>query len=238
MINRIKVRLFQVIFFCCFLSGLMAQNQELKEGDSLFFDQKYTEAYERYEVLLDNNQASASMLLKMAFIQDGLGNYSQALYLLDKYYAISADRMAVGKIEEIAESNDLSGYSYDDIDYFYALLARYQLHIMALLAAVVILLLVYISRKTKNNERPFAAGIIQLMVVSLLLVVVNARPSVNAIIASDNSLLRSGPSAGAEPIEMLSKGHKVRVVDQDEIWTQIVWDGEEVYIRNNKLKII
>ncbi len=238
MIDRIKVRLFLGIFFSCFFSALLAQNGNLIAGDSLFNQQKYTEAYDEYEMLFKNEQASSAMLLRMAFIQDGLGNYTEALFFMDKYYQQSADRLAIGKIEELAETNDLDGYRYDDIDYFLALLSKFRLHLTFLLTAISILLLVYIIKKNKEEERPLAAGIIPLAVLGCLFAVMNIDTSERAIILSDYTLLRSGPSAGAEPIELVSKGHKVKIIDQDQVWTQIEWDGREVYVRNGKLRII
>ena len=101
----------------------------------------------------------------MAFIQDGLGNYTDALFFLDKYYRKSADRQAVGKIEELAEANGLNGYRYDDTDYFVSLLSKYRLHLTALLGSFMLLLLVYIIKKSKEKEQPIAAGIIQLVYV-------------------------------------------------------------------------
>lgn len=238
MINRIKVRLFLGILFSCLFTSLIAQNGSLETADSLFDKQKYTEAFEEFMLVFQKGQASSAMLLKMAYIEDGLGNYADALYYLDKYYQLSADRMVVGKIEELAEANDLRGYRYDDTDYFLAVLKKYRLQFTSLFAAVMFLLLVYIFKKSKEEEKPVAAGIIQGIIICCILAVVNINGSPEAIVASDNTLLRSGPSAGAEPIEMLSKGHKVKVLDRNEIWTQIVWDGKEVYVRNGKLRLI
>ena len=238
MIDRIKMRIFLGILFCCIFNGINAQNGNLEKGDSLFIQQKYTEAYDEYELLFQDDQASSSMLLKMAFIQDGLGNYTEALFFLNKYYQMSADRQVIGKIEELSEANGLAGYRYDDTDYFKILLSKYRLHFTLLLIAIAAMLLAYIYRKSKDDEKPMAAGIIQLIVLICLVMVINFNGSPEAIVTSDNTLLRTGPSAGAEPIEMLNKGHKVQVVGRDAVWTQIIWDGREVYVRNGKLKFI
>lgn len=238
MIDRIKMRLFLGIFFSCLLSLLWAQNGDLEKGDSLFAQQKYTEAFDEYERLYSNGQASSAMILKMAFIQDGLGNYADALFFLDKYYQRSADRTVIGKIEEIAESNDLEGYRYDDTDYFLALLNKYRIHLALLFLSVMILLLTYTFKKSSGEDKPIAAAIIQLFVTVCLFAIINFKTSSVGIVTSDNVLLRSGPSAGAEPIEMLEKGHKVKILSQNEVWTQILWDGKEVYVRNGNLRVI
>ncbi|MEQ9468563.1 MAG: SH3 domain-containing protein [Ekhidna sp.] len=238
MIYRIKVRLFLGILFFCTMGGLKAQNQLLTHADSLFDQQKYTEAFSKYHQLFAEGKASSSMLLKMAFIQDGLGNYADALYFMNKYYEESADRQVIGKIEEIVKENELSGYDYDDFSYFLALLHKNQLWIMLLLVVLMVALTVYIYKKKQEDQKPMGAFVIQIVLAVMLFSVLNLRPSAQGIIISDNTLLRSGPSAGAEPIEMLTKGHKVKVLDQDEVWARIIWDGKEVFVRNGKLKVI
>ncbi|WP_370089158.1 SH3 domain-containing protein [Ekhidna sp.] len=238
MINRIKVRLFLGILFGCFLCSATAQNELLTQGDSLFNQQKYTEAFKNYNQLLSDGKVSTAMLLKMAFIQDGLGNYEHALYFLDLYYQKSADRNVVGKIEELAEANELEGYTYDDINYFFSLLEKYRMHFTLLLTSVMILLLVYVFKKANVGEKPIAAVIIQVFVVAMLFSITNLRSSNHGIITSNGTLLRSGPSAGAEPITLINKGHKVKVLDQTDVWTKILWDGEEVYVRNGKVRVI
>ena len=81
MINRIKVRLFLGILFWCAILNLNAQNSLLNTADSLFSQQKYTEALNLYEEIYTSGRASSAMLLKMAFIQDGLNNYADALFI-------------------------------------------------------------------------------------------------------------------------------------------------------------
>lgn len=238
MIDRIKVRLFPGILLSCFLCVANAQSEPLIQGDSLFNQQKYTEAFKNYNQVFSEGKASTAMLLKMAFIQDGLGNYEHALYFLDLYYQQSANRNVVGKIEELAEANELQGYTYNDISYFFSLLEKYRMHFTLLLVCVLILLVVYVFRKTKEREKPIAAVIIQIFVIAILFSLANLRSSNHGIITSNGTLLRSGPSAGAEPISIIDKGHKVKVLDRTDVWTKILWDGEEVYVRNGKVRVI
>ena len=207
-------------------------------ADSLFASQKYTEAFDIYENILDADQASPSMLLKMAFIQDASGNYTDALFYLDLYYRTSADRHAVGKIEEIAEEHQLSGYQYDDTHYFLALFEKYKYQFIILLMSIAVMLLVYVARKSRGGEKSYAALIFQFFTVALLLLAINFQGTKNGIIANDQTLLRSGPSAGAEPLEVISKGHKVTIIERDDIWTKIIWDGDEAYVRNHRIKLI
>lgn len=238
MIDRIKVRLFLTIFSISSIAAFGAEIDQLNEADSLFISQQYTQALAIYEDLYAEGNASPAMLLKMAFIKDGSGDFSEALFFLDKYYRSSADRTAVGKIEELAKANDLNGYRYNDADYFYALIDKYKLLLMLAFLSLLVLLTVYSYRVEQKGEKAFAPFFVQLFVTILILGILNYRPSPEAIIVSDQTLLRSGPSAGAEPIEMITRGHKVKVMDQEDVWTKISWDGEEVYVRNDRLRII
>lgn len=238
MIDRIKVRIFLVILFLSVFVDLNAQNPSLTVGDSLFNQQKYTEAFEVYLSIMDEGDASEAMLLRMAYIQDGLGNYPEALFYLDHYYRLSADRRVIGKIASIAESNELEGFSYDDLLFFKVWLAKYRTLLIAGLTLVIALLMGYTIQKRKQMQRPLSAGVIQLMLLLLLFMLTNISPSRYGIIIEDHVLLRSGPSAGAEPVEVLPKGHKVPILDQDEVWTKILWEDDEVFVRNEKLKVI
>lgn len=209
------------------------------QADSLFASQKYTEAFEIYEGLFDAGKSSSSMLLKMAFIKDGLGNYVDALYFLDLYYKKSADKSVVVKIEELSAEKSLSGYKYDDTHFFVAVLSKYQMQIQLVLAALILTLTAYIFRKKKQNERPITATVFQLFLLVALILLTNESYEKNqGIIVQNNTLLRSGPSAGAEPVQLVERGHKVEILSKDHVWSKISWDGEEVFVRNARLKAI
>jgi hypothetical protein len=51
------------------------------------------------------------MLLKMAFVKEGLGDYSNALYYLNLYYLKTYDKKVLKKMENLAERyHKLEGY--------------------------------------------------------------------------------------------------------------------------------
>ena len=237
-INRIKMRLFLGILFLYSFGIVNAQNESFLRADSLFDQQKFTEALSEYEELYRTGYSSPAMLLKMAFIQDASGNYADALYYMDQYYLESADRTVIGKIEEVANENNLSGYYYDDMNYFLALLNKYNILFTVFLVALLIALSVYILEKIQHDQKPNAAFVIQIIVAVILFSLSNVRPPERGIIISEETLLRSGPSAGAEPIRIVDKGHKVKILDQSSVWVKILWDGEEAYLRKNRIRVI
>lgn len=235
MISRLIVVL---LFFGSFFNSFA--NEDLQsQADSLFAQQKYTEAFQVYEQIFQAGRYSESMLLKMAFIKDGLGNYVDALYYLDLYYKNSADKSVVGKIEEISNEKNLAGYSYNDSHFFIALLNKYRGQLQLLLIVMALFLAVYIYKKRQLNEKPISASVFQLLTLAALLFLANnSYENTYGIISQNSTLLRNGPSAGAEPVEMINKGHKVTVLARSSVWTKINWEGEEVYLRNGKIKII
>ena len=235
MLRKLNLKL--ILLFLLF--SHFSYSNDLEKGDSLFAEQKYTEALDVYEGLFDQEQFTASMLLRMAFINDGLGNYPKALYFLDLYYQKTADRSVVTKINQISEENNLYGYRYDDSHFFKAVLSKYQFHLQLVLLSLILLLMVYSYRKQTKGESSIPATILQLLIAVTLLIVTNQIfEDKHGIISNDRTLLRSGPSAGAEPIEMVSKGHKVKVLEELPAWTKISWDGEEVYVRKGKVRVI
>ena len=139
MIFGIILRSFSIILFLISTASFGAENQQrLNAADSLFGEEKYTEALELYLSLFEDGFSTSSMLLKMAYVADATGNYSFALYYLDRYYKVSGDRLAIGKIKDLAEANDLDGYVYSDIDYLAAVFSRYKIVVFALILAVLL----------------------------------------------------------------------------------------------------
>lgn len=213
------------------------QNAELMAADSLFTNQKYTEAFEKYEIIFSENYASPAMLTRMAFIQEGLGNYTDALYYLNLYYLKTSDRAALNKMRELAEEHELKGYEYSDVRFFENFIRKYQSQITICLLVFSLFLLAYSFHKYRKHEKPVTASILQ--VVTLITIVIinnNLATKESAIVKRDQAILMSGPSAGSEPIDYISKGNKVTVKGTDELWTQIEWEGAEAYIRNKNIR--
>lgn len=214
-----------------------AQFAELSTADSLFAHQKYTEAFKMYENIFQQNQASPAMLTRMAFIQEGLGNYSDALYYLNLYFLKTSDKAALNKMRELAEKHHLVGYEYTDTKFFLNFLRKYQLEITLSLIAFSLFLLAYGFNKFRHDEKPATSLVLQALVLLLIVAFTNDLFfEKKAIVSQDHSMLMSGPSAGAEPVNYIGKGNKVSVLKSDALWTKINWDNREVYIRSKNLK--
>ncbi len=210
----------------------------LQLADSLFAAGKYTESLELYESLLDQEEVyTEGMLLKMAFIKEGLGDYSQALYFLNLYYTKTSDKRALRKMETLANQYNLAGYQFSDLEFFRTVYKRYSLHIIAALLALALFTFSYIYRqKSTYARRPVLSGIFFVFLLALLFVIINfGQGYPKAIILSDEAYLRSAPSSGADVVGIIQKGDRVSVRKREDVWVKITWDDQMVYIRESHL---
>jgi hypothetical protein len=235
MIAKFKVSILLLLFFTSFLAVASASS-DLSKADSLFFNKKYTEAFEVYTSLQENSSVSASMLLKMAFIKEGLGDYTSSLYYLYNYYQLTNDRAVLVKMSELADKKSLSGYTVEDKHFFINAINKYLTEIQLLLAFTLLFLTLFTYRSKEKKELPIGVPVIQLVLAVVLLAVTNGWFQPNQAIIKDNTFLMSAPSAASEPIGPITKGHLVEVLEQTDVWTKVRWNEEEVFLRKSKLR--
>lgn len=213
--------------------------QQLAHADSLFKLQKYTESFEIYEQLLNaQNEASPQMLMKMAYIKEGLGDYSQALVYLNKYYLQTSDKRAQNKMEELASEHSLKGYALSDTTFFKGLLNKHFTTFNVLLFGIALFLIgivLYRKFKSGSNATPYAVSAVVVLLVFFW--VMNFELSEDqGIITENHAYLMTGPSAGADLVEVVQKGHRLRILDEEGIWVKVDWNGQEAYIRSKMIK--
>lgn len=231
------------IFLILITHSLLGQegniNSKVIEADSLFLQQKYMESFELYEeIILESGQSSPRMLMKMAFIKEGLGDYSQALLYLNKYYLATADKKATAKMEELAEEHELAGYSTSDKDFFISIMNKYYLVLnITVFAAAMLLLSIILYRKIKKQANIIPYSIILFILLGALFLTINIplKPR-QVIVVEDHAYLMTGPSAGADLVEVIKKGHRLELLDTNEPWAKVHWEDQEVYIKNNMVK--
>ncbi|WKN32570.1 hypothetical protein PZB74_04330 [Porifericola rhodea] len=217
-----------------------AQNS-LKSADSLFANKQYTESYKIYEHIYKNEKkASPAMLLRMAFIQEGLGEYSQALYFLSEYYLLTSDDTVVEKISKLSAEHNLRGYEFTDTELIQSFFKKNQyVFIYSLLFIALVGLSYFLFFRKNQLEKPYGLGVAYVLILSLLFYLVNF-PLTNdhAIITENNTFIMSGPSAGADVLNVSNKGHRVKIAGQEDIWTKVEWNGEIAFIREDNLRIL
>ncbi|MEO1053049.1 MAG: SH3 domain-containing protein [Bacteroidota bacterium] len=236
----------KIIYFCFFcLISFTSLGQEgdmsssLGSADSLFEKKKYTESFEIYNSILETGQqASLSMLLKMAFIKEGLGDYGEALYYLNLYYLRTSNKEVAEKMEQLAEAQDIQGYSSSESDLVANLYFRFSDYIAFALSAFIVLVFSLMLRaKIKSNKDVKLAGIAIVLLLGVLFLMVNfGKAYRKAVVAKPNTYLMSGPSSGSEVVDIIKSGHRVKVIAQEDVWLKIKWNDEVAYIKENNIK--
>ncbi len=76
------------------------------------------------------------------------------------------------------------------------------------------------------RAKPYGWGGAYLLLLALLFFVTNySWEPQRAIIMADHTYIMNAPSSGAEVVYISEKGHRVAVDGQEDVWTQIEWQG-------------
>ena len=213
-------------------------SKDLTIADSLFNEQKYTQSFEIYDrIMKSDNLTSPAMLLRMAYIKEGLGDYSNALYYLNLYYLKTHNKRALRKMEDVAKKYYLEGYKYTDMEFFMNIFYRYYSSIVYGLSGLVVLLLGYMAyTKLRLKVNPGFSLFYLLIVVGLLFYVVNFGKSYQkGIIITPETYLMEGPSSGSKLIAIADMGHRVQVLGKNDVWVKINWQGNTAYVKENNI---
>ena len=210
----------------------------LEKADSLFANRKYTQAFAIYEHISDSAQKfSSQMLLKMAYIKEGLGDYTSALFYLNKFYSYNPERTVLRKMEDLAYQYKLSGYSYTDLEYFISIYNKYYYYIISVFLLMAAFIFISISQRKRNRKPVGKSPVLFILLMGTAYFIINYRITpAKAIIFNSGALLMSAPSAGSDLLYVAEKGHSVPVLDNKDIWSKIRWEGKEVYIRKSDIK--
>lgn len=235
-----KISAFLIIFLLLLAEPASAQvnSLTLAKADSLFNKQRYTEAFVLYDNLLNEEQHySPQMLLKMAYIKEGLRDYTSAMYYLHLFYTKEPSRSTLKKMEELAQAHRLQGYEYNDLQFFKTQFSKHYMRILELmlLAAVVTVTVMFISwRRGHQFTRPFRIGF-TLYLLFILYYINFLNLGDEGIIRNNQVAIMSAPSAGANWVATASQGHKVPITGEQDIWYEIKWKGEKAFIRKSNL---
>ncbi|MDX5348004.1 MAG: SH3 domain-containing protein [Hymenobacteraceae bacterium] len=204
----------------------------------MFAKKKYTESFRLYEQVLEQKQVySPQMLLKMAFIKEGLRDYTGAMYYLHLFYTKHPSRSVLKKMEELARVHRLSGYEYSDWDFFKTQFNKYYmkiLELMLILAVIVVTIIIFSKRKGQNLNPAFKL-LFTCYLVFIFYYINYLSFGKEGIIRNNNVPVMSAPSAGSTWLFNSSKGHKVAITGEQDIWYEIKLKGKKVYIRKNNL---
>lgn len=232
----LKILLLIIITFFVHSTHAQIFTRQLAHADSLFKVKQYTQSLDIYEEVLAAKQYSPSMLLKMAFIEEALGKVSKSLYYLNLYYLATGDDQTLLKMQELAAKNRLEGYENPESDRLYYHVNKYGYLISLLLASIALFALGWMYTQKKKGKK--SIGAVVMMIIFLVLLAVNVNfPMTDStvMITSTRTYLMSGPSAGANVIGVVDEGHKLRKLNKKDVWFEVQWFDQPVYVKENRV---
>ncbi len=213
----------------------------LHQADTLFRARRYTESLRTYEqILRGSGQATPAMLLRMAFVEESLGRYTEALYYLNLYYRRHPRQAVAVKMEDIAARYNLTGYQFSDLDFFFIWYDRYYDYLMGGLLVLSLLLLAGAGRKKfKGRFVLIRHGVGLLLILLLNVVLLNLRSDAGqAIVHHDGAYLMNAPSAGARLVHVVPKGNRLAIRGRQDIWLKTEWNGRPAYVRQHQVLLV
>jgi len=221
------------ISFFFFYLDCGAKSQQIELADSLFRSKQYTQSLEVYQTLFNDQKYSPAMLLKMAYIQEGLGRIGETLYYLKLYHMATDDEQALRKMEELAGKFGLSGYDSNDASRVLQWIDKKILIVQVGLVVVLLLISYAMFVGRKMEQKPWLAASAIIFVSASIFYLNNFYSSSSVILNSDRTYLMEGPSSGAPVAGILAEGNQLQLLDHTDVWLKVKWMDKIVYVKNS-----
>lgn len=235
---KFKILSYSLLLFTFISQYGFAQSpeKELVMADSLYQKKQYISAIKIYNKIYESGNASPSMLLKLARIEEGMGNPGKSFYYLEKYYQLTKDEIGLDYLKENTEEENIAGFDYGFAYKLDLLYKEWKIYIQLLAS---ILTFLFIGLMIKNREDSgkkknyFAASILPIIILIFL---TNYEGRNEAIITNNPSYLLEGPSSGANLVEQLKSPAKVKLKSEIDVWSKIIYDDKVAYIKSSQIK--
>lgn len=175
------------------------------------------------------------MLLKMAFITEGIGDKENATLYLSKYYDLSPNPQTITKIKTLTGQAELVGYEISDRMRFVLFLVEFKEILIGSMTLILIISLIFLwSKENKLTETRFYIPTI--LLITLIFVTNNFLKSQNtALVTKSPTLIVSKPSAAGEKVDLVEPGHRVKIKSSKDIWYEVEWKEKIAYIRKDNV---
>ncbi|UJP64955.1 tetratricopeptide repeat protein [Mongoliitalea daihaiensis] len=213
-----------------------ADKFSLQNADSLFAGNNYQEALAIYEHLLVEEEIySPAMLLKMAFVAEGMGDFSKASYYLAKFYDINPNPRVITKIKSLTEQSELYGYELSDWDQFFGFLTDLRVELTAFFAFLLVvsltLLVVFREKAIKPKYYIPSFGLIFLIFLCNNFLY---QPR-TGIITGSPTLIMDKPTGAGKVLSVVDPGHRVIIQSSKDIWHEVKWKNKNAYIKKDHI---
>jgi hypothetical protein len=236
------LRLF--FFFWLFytqVTDCKAQNILSKKADSLFNDKKYEEAALLYENLLVNHKVNKPVThLKLAYIYEKFADNPKTLFHLYNYYNLKPEDKVFEKMNKLAFDNNYEGYERSDVNFLLMLYKQFYNYIIILFLAIgVYIFTVLINKKIKFEYIATKQKIVTSLYLILLLLFINLPKAYSiGIVNNEKVYLRDNPTAAAKVLGVITKGNKLNVLGNEDIWLKILWKKKFYYVKESDVFVV
>ena len=222
-----------LLLICCPARAEQDADEVLKllaRGDALYQSHQYVEAFGVYRVIYEEKgQYTPQMLLKMASVQEGIGDYAKTLYFLTENYKATYDKRVREKILSLVDAHALRGHAFGDRDHFMRAWYRFRTPLLAVFSLLSLCLLgcVVLWRLSKKGHSGSMVAVMRPLVFSALFSIFLLFGDLlfhqsHGILAED-ALVLQAPSAAAVQVADCSSGDRVIVEERGTVWTKIRW---------------
>jgi tetratricopeptide (TPR) repeat protein len=236
-VNHIFLTKF-IIFFILFSQSFNCQANKflLQKGDSLFNHKKYQEAMIVYEELLQQHEVySNAMLLKMAFISEGKGDFGNASFYLAKYYDQNPNPNVINKVKALTGQNELYGYEIDDWERFLKILDDYHFEITAVLAFVLLINIILLIVTKNNSHKPRYYFPMTLLILLIFISNNFLHTKRTGIVTGSPTLIMDSPTSAGVLLDNVDPGHRIVIKSSKDIWYEILWKDQKAYIKQEQV---
>ncbi|NJL13234.1 MAG: hypothetical protein HC913_09695 [Microscillaceae bacterium] len=214
---------------------------QLQEGDRAFAQKKYRQAQQIYQQVLEkNNLSSAQVLLRLAYINEVQEQYPETLYYLSLYYRQKPHPQVLKHLEALALQAKLKGYETNEWELALAYYYQYQERLiwgLSTLGALGFVILLYFRGRGFPVSSWLGWGLVLFLLAGFVLTIFS-KQAPEVIIGQNQTYLMDAPTAAAQVVGILDKGHKLPIVGQEDVWYRLQWEDRAVFVHRANLKLI
>ena len=227
-----------IVIISTLLCSQAAAVEPTSVADSLFEEANYLSAYRLYADLHAQGSYKPIHLLRMAYIQESLHQYPEALYHLMDYYLQYQDTRVWEKIATLSKTRRIPGYELEEKELVLLWILTHKSVLFAgggLMWAIFVILC--LRRKGRKEWRATC-----LMLCSLCLFLLLERQlwlPKRAVVLTEDLRMREGPSTAAPFLSSgLPLGVLLHVEQSGPIWTKVTWSEDSGYLPTRKLGLL
>lgn len=226
------------ILLLCFFSviGFSQTNQPFKEANALYNENKYAEAIDKYESILDTKVHSAELYFNLGNANYKLNNIAPSIYYYEKALQLSpndkeiknnlayAQNMTIDAIDSVPKvgfsriiNNVVNTFQTDTWAKF---------AIAGVLIFVLLFLMYHFSYSTSRKRIAFVVSVVSLLFACIAVSMAFQKERLNkkdnpAIVFAQESRVKVDPNQTSEEVFRLHEGTKVQVLETYEDWNKI-----------------